>query len=134
MCELLEEVHSFWTPRYFLLIFRVGDYKLIWGSRTTKDTWFEAKEEPLNKFVCGEIQSSRSKANRSRILIPRGVETMEALELDVDEDHEYEDDYANIEKQQAGTDLSAEVREFWVICPLTVIGQLVIREWVRKFE
>ena len=66
---------------------------MIWGSRTTKDTWYKPKEEPLNKFVCNEIKRSRNKANRSRILLPRGVETMDVLKLDIDEDVEYEDDY-----------------------------------------
>ena len=28
---------------------RVGEYKIIWGSRTQKDTWFPALEEPVNK-------------------------------------------------------------------------------------
>ena len=74
---------------------------MIWGSRTTKDTWFEAKEEPINKFVCKETMRTRSKLNRSRILIPRGIETMDVLKLDIDEDVEYEDDYDIIETLQA---------------------------------
>ena len=85
---------------------RIGDYKMIWGSRTTKDTWYKPKEEPLNKFVCNEIKRSRNKANRSRILLPRGVETMDVLKLDIDEDVEYEDDYENIEKVQLNEDPS----------------------------
>lgn len=89
----------------FMAAMRIGDYKLIWGSRTTKDDWFKAKEEPMNKFVCNEIQRSRSQANRSRILFPRGMETMDTLKLDVDEDVAYEDDYDMIEKLQADIDI-----------------------------
>ena len=79
-------------------ISRVGDYKVIWGSRTTKDTWFPVQEEPINKFVCAEIMRARARQNRSRILLPRGVETMDVLELDLPEDVEY--DYDTLERMQ----------------------------------
>ena len=95
-----EEVVYNVKEKPFMAAIRVGDYKMIWGSRTTKDTWFEAKEEPINKFVCKETMRTRSKLNRSRILLPRGVETMDVLKLDLDEDVEYEDDYDNIETFQ----------------------------------
>merc|ERR1711976_125794 len=85
----------------YMAALRVGDYKIIWGSRTTKDTWYKPNDVPLNRFVCNQIKKSRTQSNRSRILIPRGVETMEVLKLNVSEDQEYEDDYENIEKIQA---------------------------------
>ena len=96
----------------FMAAMRIGDYKLIWGSRTTKDSWFKAKEEPMNKFVCNELQRSRSQANRSRILLPRGVETMDTLKLNVDEDVEYEEDYDMIEKLQADIDIKTRGETF----------------------
>ena len=82
-------------------MFRVGDYKMIWGSRTEKNRWFPAHEEPRNQQSCNEVLRSRSKVNRSRsILVPRDTLTMDVWKLDFNEDIEYEEDYDKLEKLQ----------------------------------
>ena len=102
-----EEVVVNIKEKPFMAALRLGDYKMIWGSRTEKDIWFPAKEEPINQFHCEEILRNRPKVNRSRsILAPRDVQTMDVLKLDVDEDMEYEADYDKLEELQQG-DLQA---------------------------
>ena len=65
-----------------MILCRVGDYKIIWGSRTEKDIWFPAKEEPRNSALCAEVLRTRSKVNRSRsIPVPRDVLTMDVWKL-----------------------------------------------------
>ena len=44
-------LHSAFKERPFMAALRVGEYKIIWGSRTQKDTWFPALEEPVNKAM-----------------------------------------------------------------------------------
>ena len=85
----------------FMAAIRVGDYKLVWGSRTDKDTWFSAKEEMINKALCDQVKRTRTQANRTMSSnFPRGIETMDVFHLDIDEDHEYEDDYDNLARMQ----------------------------------
>ena len=102
-----EEVVVNIKEKPFMAALRLGDYKIIWGSRTEKDIWFPAKEEPINRHVCEEILRNRPKVNRSRsILAPRDVETMDVWKLDVSEDVEYEAEYDKLEELQQG-DLQA---------------------------
>ena len=83
------------------VLFRMGDYKMIWGSRTVKNIWFPAKEEVLNTALCDQVKKTRTKANRTLISnAPRGMETMDVLNLNVDEDKEYEDEYDNLARMQ----------------------------------
>ena len=86
----------------FMAALRLGDYKIIWGSRTQKDTWFPAQEEPVNRAECDKLLRNRASRNRNRnILIPRDNRTMDIWDFDVSEDLEYEEDYDNLEKLQA---------------------------------
>ena len=102
-----EEVVVNIKEKPFMAALRLGDYKIIWGSRTEKDIWFPAKEEPVNRLVCEEILRNRPKVNRSRsILAPRDVQTMDVWKLDVSEDVEYEAEYDKLEELQQG-DLQA---------------------------
>ena len=94
----------------FMAALRVGEYKMIWGSRTTKDTWFPAQEDPVNKQECSEVLRSRTQMNRSRILIPRGLETVDTLDLDIDIYNEYQDDYDFIEQQQSDVVVDDDIR------------------------
>ena len=81
---------------------RLGDYKIIWGSRTQKDTWFPAKEEPVNRLECDKLLRRRATVNRNRnIPVPRDNKTMDIWNFDVSEDLEYEEDYDKLEKLQA---------------------------------
>ena len=83
------------------VLFRMGDYKLIWGSRTVKNIWFPAKEEVLNAALCDHVKKTRTQANRTLSSnVPRGMETMDVLNLNVDEDKEYEDEYDNLARMQ----------------------------------
>jgi len=85
----------------FMAAIRIGDYKLLWGSRTVKDTWFPAKESVINTALCEHVKRTRTQANRTRsISVPRGIETMDVLNLDIDEDKEYEDEYENLSRIQ----------------------------------
>ena len=59
----------------------------MWGSRTEKNVWFPAEEEVVNPVLCEQVQSGRTQANRTRnIAVPRGIETMDVLNIDFDED------------------------------------------------
>ena len=83
--------------------FRIGDFKLIWGSRSTKNLWFPVQEEVsnANKAYCEHIKNTRTKANRTlENNFPRGLETMDVLKIDIDEDKEYEDDYESLARMQ----------------------------------
>ena len=41
----------------------------------------------VNPVLCEQVQSSRTQANRTRnIALPRGIETMDVLNIDFDED------------------------------------------------
>jgi len=85
----------------FMAAIRIGDYKLLWGSRTEKDLWFPAKESVINTALCEHVKRTRTQANRTRsISVPRGIETMDVLNLDVNEDKEYEDEYENLLRMQ----------------------------------
>ena len=79
----------------------MGDHKMIWGSRTVKNIWFPTKEEVLNTAVCDHVKKTRTQANRTlNSNAPRGMETMDVLNLNVDEDKEYEDEYDNLARMQ----------------------------------
>jgi len=85
----------------FMAAIRIGDYKLIWGSRTEKDIWFQANEEVVNPALCEHVKKTRTQANRTLSSNdPRGMETMDVFSLNVDLDHEYEDDYDNLARMQ----------------------------------
>ena len=43
------------------VLFRMGDYKMIWGSRTVKNIWFPAKGEVLNTVLCDHVKKTRMK-------------------------------------------------------------------------
>ena len=83
------------------VLIRMGDYKMIWGSRTVKNIWFPAKEEVINTALCDHVKKTRTQANRTLSSnAPRGMETMDVLNLNVDEDKEYEDEYDNLARMQ----------------------------------
>merc|ERR1712203_478633 len=97
-----EEVVYNIKEKPFMAALRLGDYKIIWGSRTQKDTWFPAKEDPVNKVECDKLLRRRATLQRSRsILVPRDNRTMDIWDFDVSEDLEYEEDYDKLEKLQA---------------------------------
>ena len=87
----------------------MGDYKLIWGSRTVKNIWFPAKEEVLNAALCDHVKKTRTQANRTLSSnAPRGMESMDVLNLNVDE--EYEDEYDNLARMQ---EIDLEEQEYY---------------------
>ena len=97
-----EEVIYNIKEKPFMAALRLGDYKIIWGSRTQKDTWFPAKEEPVNRLECDKLLRRRATVNRNRnIPVPRDNKTMDIWNFDVSEDLEYEEDYDKLEKLQA---------------------------------
>ena len=97
-----EEVIYNIKEKPFMAAIRLGDYKIIWGSRTQKDTWFPAKEEPVNRLECDKLLRRRATVNRNRnIPVPRDNKTMDIWNFDVSEDLEYEEDYDKLEKLQA---------------------------------
>ena len=97
-----EEVVYNIKEKPFMAALRLGDYKIIWGSRTQKDTWFPAKEEPVNRLECDKLLRRRATVNRNRnIPVPRDNKTMDIWNFDVSEDLEYEEDYDKLEKLQA---------------------------------
>ena len=97
-----EEVVYNIKEKPFMAALRLGDYKIIWGSRTQKDTWFPAQEEPVDKVECERLLRRRATLPRNRnILVPRDNRTMDVWNFDVSEDLEYEEDYDKLEKLQA---------------------------------
>ena len=104
-----EEVVYNIKEKPFMAALRLGEYKIIWGSRTQKDTWFPAKEEPVNRAECDKLLRTRlATGNRKRnIPVPRDNRTMDIWNFDVSEDLEYEEEYDKLEKLQA-IDLESE--------------------------
>ena len=73
----------------------------MWGSKTVKDVWFQAQEEVVNITRCQEIKNKRTPAENNRgISEARGIETMDVLNLDTDEDDEYEEEYELLARMQ----------------------------------
>ena len=73
---------------------RIGDHKLLWGSQPEKDIWFPAQESVVDEDLCEAVKKRRTQADRNRSLSEaRGMETMDVLNLDIDEDKEYAEEY-----------------------------------------
>merc|ERR1711997_465875 len=73
----------------FMGAIRVGDYKLLWSSRTNKTDWYDPDEEIVNPLACEEIKNQRSRAGLPNFVrgfpaTPRGMDTMDILELNRD--------------------------------------------------
>ena len=110
----------------FMAALRLGDYKIIWGSRTQKDTWFPAKEDPVNKAECAKLLRRRATLHRNRnILVPRDNRTMDIWNFEVSEDLEYEEDYDKLEKLQAidlDSDDEEEMTELEDVQTFSILG------------
>ena len=75
-----------------------------------KDVWFSVQEEVVNITRCQEIKKKRTQAENSRsISEARGIETMDVLQLDTDEDNEYEESIINFRRIKIN-DLMIEMR------------------------
>ena len=75
----------------------MGDYKLLWSSRTNKTDWYDPDEEIVNPLACEQIKNQRSRAGLPNFVrgfpaTPRGMDTMDILELNRDEVVEYWDE------------------------------------------
>merc|ERR1719500_1243277 len=97
----------------FMAALRVNQHKLIWGSRTEKNVWFPVKEEPYQPSLCNKTLRTRSQATtlsireRKPVLVPiRGVDTMDVLTLDADQD--YWDEEEELERLQEMEELEVE--------------------------
>jgi len=90
----------------FMAALRYRDYKLVWGSRTKKDVWFSAEEQPLDEGECKAVRQRRTNfttpSHKSRSSL-RGVETIEEFDLDTDTDAEYWDE-DNLEEDDEDDD------------------------------
>ena len=105
--------------RSFLPVtYRVGDYKLIWGSRTNKTIWFDAGEDEVyNRRHCDKIKQLRSRTHLNHNKLgnidrPRGVETKTELITDIPGDVEYWDgEVEEDEDEWEEEEISREKRE-----------------------
>ena len=95
---------------------RVGNHKLIWGSRTDKNIWFPAKEEVYSTLACNNTLRTRSQASsldirqRRPVLVPvRGTDTMDMLNLGIDPDQDYWDEEEELERLQEIEGLREEI-------------------------
>jgi len=84
-----EEVVYNIKEKPFMAAIRVGNYKLIWGSRTEKNKWFPAMEQVENEVLCNITLSTRSKSVQSLEQTPRDMLTMDVLNLGIDPDRDY---------------------------------------------
>jgi len=96
-----EEVVYNIKEKPFMAALRIGEYKMIWGSRTEKNVWFPAEEEIQNATSCNLIKETRRKANRTLTShTPRGLDSMDVWNLDNNGDKDYEDDYDDLARMQ----------------------------------
>eukprot|EP00090_Calanus_glacialis_P003487 TRINITY_DN12576_c0_g1_i4.p1 TRINITY_DN12576_c0_g1~~TRINITY_DN12576_c0_g1_i4.p1 ORF type:complete len:319 (+),score=100.19 TRINITY_DN12576_c0_g1_i4:49-957(+) len=83
----------------FMAAIRVGDHKLLWGRQPEKDIWFPAQESVVDEDLCDAVKKRRTQPDRNRSLSEaRGMETMDVLNLNVDEDKEYAEEYEYLER------------------------------------
>ena len=76
----------------FMAAIRVGDYKMIWGSRTQRDTWYKVREEIINTMHCDQVRRTRIHANNTiNSSITRDRNAMDVFPLIDDVDKEPED-------------------------------------------
>jgi len=96
----------------FMAALRFGKYKLIWGSRTEKNTWFLPQEEVLNEGNCEELHKNRT---RSTKLVYSGMDNSIAsartLYVGKDDNEELWNEEVELEKIQK-QDYIAEERSF----------------------
>ena len=84
-----------------ITLYRVGDHKLLWGSQPEKDIWFAAQESVVDEDLCEAVKKRRTQADRNRSFSEaRGMETMDVLNLNIDENKEYAEEYEYLARIQ----------------------------------
>jgi len=88
---------------------RVGKYKLIWASRTSKNFWYEAQEEMVDPEKCRQLQKNRTASSNLIYTETHGLDSAEIFYIGDNGDQQLWDEAEELENIQRA-DFIAEER------------------------